>query len=95
MVATQQQTTALATAKDAAGNTLAKADIAKAIQQNLMTLLPAIATAVNDPAVAQAATAAAKSTALTAAATALNTSDGLTTASAASRRGRGQAAAGA
>ncbi len=83
VVATQQQTTALATAKDAAGNTLAKADVAKAIQQNLMTLLSAIATAVNDPAVAQAANAAAKATALTAAATALNTNDGLTTASAA------------
>lgn len=83
VVATQQQTTALATAKDAAGNTLAAADVAKAIQQNLMTLLPAVAIAVNDPAVAQAATAAAKTAALTAAATALNTSDGLTSTSAA------------
>jgi hypothetical protein len=83
VVATQQQVTSLATAKDAAGNTLAKADVAKAIQQNLMTLLPAVASAVNDPAVARAANAAAKATALTAAATALNASDGLTTTSAA------------
>ena len=83
VLATQQQSTALATAKDAAGNLLAKADVDKAIQQNLMTLLPAVATAVNDPAVAQATTQAAKDTALAAAATKLTADKGLTTAGAA------------
>ena len=45
VLATQQQTTALASAKDSAGIALAKADVAKAIEQNLLTLLPTVATA--------------------------------------------------
>ena len=84
VVTTQQQTTALSgtvgtTAADNAVITQAMLD--QAIQKKLLELLPALVTALNDPAVTGAANAAAKEAALLAAANNVVTNSGLTTAS--------------
>ena len=73
---TQQQATTTAGAKAADGSVLARADVARAIQQNLMTMLPSVAAAVADPAVAQAGSPADQARALATAAGALNSSEG-------------------
>ncbi len=75
---TQAQATTTADARAADGTPLARADVAKAIQQNLLTMMPSLATAVADPAVAQAASPADQARALATAATTLNSSEGLT-----------------
>ena len=75
---TQQQATTTADAKAADGSELARADVARAIQQNLMTMLPSVAAALADPAVAQAGSPADQARALARAAGALNSSEGFT-----------------
>ena len=76
----QQQSTIASTVGTAAidGSTITTADLDKAIQKRLLELLPALVTALSDPAVLAATTPAAKEAALLAAATALVSSDGLT-----------------
>jgi len=73
---TQQQTTATADAKAADGSPLARADVAKAVQQNMMAMLPSVAAAA-----AQAGSAADQAFALATATTTLSSSEGLTAAS--------------
>jgi hypothetical protein len=81
VVTTQQQATTIAstlgtTAVD--GATITQADLDKAIQKKLLELLPALITALSDPAVLAATTPADKEAALLAAATALVADAGLT-----------------
>lgn len=81
VVTTQTQATAIAgtvgtTAID--GTVITQADLDTAIRQKLLELLPALLTALSDPAVLAATTPAAKEAALLAAATTLVTDSGLT-----------------
>jgi trimeric autotransporter adhesin len=85
VVTTQRQQSAIASAVGQLaldGSTISQADLDKAIQKKLLELLPALVSALSDPAVLAAATPTAKEAALLGAATALITSDGLTPASA-------------
>ncbi|CAN5305971.1 hypothetical protein BH11PSE9_BH11PSE9_18730 [soil metagenome] len=80
VVTTQQQTTALASALGTAasdGTTITQANLDKAIQKKLLELLPALVTALSDPALVAATD---KETALLAAAQTLVTESGLTSA---------------
>ena len=81
VVTTQQQSAAIASTvgTTAADNKIiTQADLNKAVQNKLMEMLPALVSAMNDPAVQTAATPALKEAALLAAAQALVTSSGLT-----------------
>jgi len=78
VVTTQQQTAATASARDSAGQPLSRADVAAAINQSLLTLLPSLVAAATDPAVAQAGSAADKAAAIQAAATKVAAEAGLT-----------------
>lgn len=74
VITTQQQSTAVASALGTTaidGATITQADLDKAVQQKLLELLPALVTALSDPAVLTATTSADKEAALLAAATTL------------------------
>lgn len=77
----QQQQTAIASTLGTAaidGGTISQADLDRAIQRQLLELLPDLVTALSDPAVLAAATPAAREAALLAQATAVALSGGLT-----------------
>ena len=74
----QQQSIAIASAKDSSGNALAKADLTRAIHDSVMAQLTGLAAAVAGPAVAQAAGAAAKESAIQATAAQAAAAAGLT-----------------
>ncbi len=85
VVTTQTQQTTVASAIGTTaidGSTITQADLDKAIQKKLLELLPALVTALSDPALLAATTPAAREAALLAAATTLVTSGSLTPASA-------------
>ena len=77
VVTTQQQNAATKDAKDSSGKALTAADLASAIHQSLLAVLPSLVAAALDPAVASAATAKDKADAITAAAAKLVTETGL------------------
>lgn len=85
VVTTQQQSAAIGSAVVGTtaidGATITQADINKAIQKKLLELLPALVTALGDPAVLAATSPAAKEAALLTAASTLITNAGLTTTS--------------
>ena len=81
VVTTQRQSAAIASTVGTpalGGALIAQADLDKAIQQKLLELLPALVTALSDPAVLAASTPAAREAALLAAATTLVSNAGLT-----------------
>ena len=81
VVTTQQQQTTIASTLGTAaidGSMITAADLDKAIQRRLLELLPALVTALSDPAVLAATTPVAREAALSAAAATLVTSGGLT-----------------
>lgn len=81
VVTTQKQATTIASTLGTAaadGTPITQADLDKAIQKKLLELLPALVTALTDPTVTAATSAAAKEAALLAAATALVSDSGLT-----------------
>lgn len=83
VVTTQQQATTISSATGttaADGTVITKAALDQAIQKKLLELLPALLTALSDPAVQAATTPAAKEAALLAAARTLITNSGLTVA---------------
>ena len=80
VVTTQQQNAATKEAKDSSGKALTAADLASAINQSLLAVLPILVTAALDPAVASAATPKDKADAISAAAGKLVTETGLSAA---------------
>ena len=79
VVTSQQQNAATKDAKDSSGKALSTADLANAIHQSLLAVLPSLVAAALDPAVASATTAKDKADAIAAAAAKLVTETGLST----------------
>ena len=77
VVTTQQHNAATKDAKDSSGKALTVADLANAINQSLLAVLPSLVAAAVDPAVASAATPKDKADAISAAAAKLVTETGL------------------
>ena len=80
VVTTQQHNAATKDAKDSSGKALSTADLASAINQSLLAVLPSLVAAALDPAVAAAATPKDKADAVAAAAAKLVTETGLSAA---------------
>jgi len=78
VVTIQQQTADTAAARDGDGKPLARAEVDAAIRQSLLAVLPSVAAAAADPAVARAASASDKAAAIQAAATQVAAEAGLT-----------------